>query len=101
MDETLNLISTLDARGVEVLKRKMLEGKISPELFKKVLKRQMVKKKEKTDSRWFINAVKSIFGNMASALQNPRGAIRVAAQTQVQPSLTREEMISLVLPRRI
>jgi hypothetical protein len=101
MDTTLNLISTLDPKGVEVLKRKLLEGKISPDLFKGVLKRQMVKKREQTDAKWIINTVKSIFDNMSSALQNPRGAIRLATQTETQPSLSRDELISLVLPRRI
>ena len=98
---TANLTSSLDPRGVEVLKRKLIAGEISPELFKGILKRQLGKQLDREQSRWFRNAVKSVFHNMAEALQNARGAIRVASQTQAQPSLSKEEMFSLARRRRL
>ncbi|MFQ5483294.1 MAG: hypothetical protein ACE5ER_11115, partial [Nitrospinaceae bacterium] len=37
------LSSMLDPRGLQVLKKKLIAGQISPQVFKEVLKRQMVK----------------------------------------------------------
>ena len=45
------LSSTLDPRGLRILKRKLKSGEISPQVFKEVLKRQMVKQALKTPAR--------------------------------------------------
>ncbi len=44
MKNETSLESLLDPRGVRVLKRKLETGEISPEQFKQILKRQMLKK---------------------------------------------------------
>ncbi len=45
------LSSTLDPRGLRILKRKLKSGEISSQVFKEVLKRQMVKQALKTPAR--------------------------------------------------
>lgn len=37
------LSAALDPRGLRILKRKLMSGEISPQVFKEVIKRQMVK----------------------------------------------------------
>ncbi len=101
MKTTNELISTLDQKAVEVLKRKLLAGEISPEMFKGILKRQMIKQQEQVQSNWFRNAIKTFFRNMGGTLQNSRGAVRIKSQTKAAPSLSIEEMLSLARRRRI
>ena len=101
MKITSDLTSSLDPRGIEVLKRKLIAGEISPELFKGVLRRQFAKQLNRQQSRWFRNSIKSFFQNITETLQNARGSIRIASQAQAQPSLNKEEMISLVRQRRL
>lgn len=101
MKMTADLTSTLDPRGVAVLKRKLIAGEISPDLFKGVLKRQLVKQYDRRQSNWFLNGIKSFFHDMTETLQNARGAIRLASQVEAQPSLSKEEMLSLVRQRRL
>ena len=101
MNTATELTSSLDPRAVEVLKRKVIAGEISPELFKNVLRRQFIKQIDKKQSRWFLNLMKYTFSCMSGALQNTRGAIRITSHAQAQPSLSKDEMISIVRRRRL
>ncbi len=63
------LSATLDPRGLRILKRKLLAGEISSQVFKEVLKRQMVKqalrlRPQVGENIWsqFLDSAKKLWG---------------------------------------
>lgn len=67
------LSSQLDPRGLRILKRKLASGEISSQVFKEVIKRQMVKQALKQPATgcknsWFriLESARSLFGRAAN-----------------------------------
>ncbi len=67
------LSSKLDPRGLRILKRKLASGEISSQVFKEVIKRQMVKQALKQarpirKTRWeeLVESARTLFGKPAN-----------------------------------
>lgn len=99
MSVNADMKSFLDPRGVNVLKKKLIAGEISPKLFKEVLKRQMLKQYYQRHSRSMGALMKSLFRNLAKIVQQRRDARQ--DNRQAQPTLDMDEMFGMVRSRRL
>ncbi|MBI5427176.1 MAG: hypothetical protein HZA02_02730 [Nitrospinae bacterium] len=97
MDANANMISLLDPRGVEVLKRKLVAGEISRETFKAVLKRQMLKRYYERRTFGFSRIMKGLARQMARNLQSNQNN---GNGGEAQPTLDMDELFGMVRSRR-